>query len=267
MPQGPVTSGDLAAAAFTLQTSEKNSSRGYKAPSTYTTMPNRRSAALLLLFGSALFAGLLFSNGHHNNNRKRRRLSRKLLEAGETVPVHPQCARGNPDKLVDRPLLLYKYSRTGSTWLAWSGKTLRATTRPMIWTHEAQKCIKKDSAETDKADELSTWYAEYFGRETDGSVISLDNKSGMSLDCLITAGKKQKRMGSLIATTNPHESHAETPDFTPEQWRRIFDAAPNLTLGVLNRIARSTGNLWNQETHGKRGLYKGFAKEDHGECR
>ena len=113
---------------------------GYKA---YMAMPNQRSAALLLLFGSAAFVGLLFSSGHHNNNRKRRRPSRKLLEAGGTVPVHPQCARGNPDGIVDRPLLLYKYSRTGSTWLAWSGKTLRATKRPMIWTHEAQKCTKK----------------------------------------------------------------------------------------------------------------------------
>ena len=154
-------------------------------------MPNRQSAAFLLLLGVAS-AGLLVSrdgnNGNRKRNRARRRTSHNLLDTPThpTATVHPQCARGNPDGLVDRPLLLYKYSRTGSTWLAWSGKTLRSTTRPMIWMHEAQKCLAKDS--TDKADDLSTWFAEYFGRETDGSIISLDNKHAMNSECLITAG-------------------------------------------------------------------------------
>ena len=229
-------------------------------------MPNRQSAAFFLLLGVA-FAGLLVSrdgnNGNRKQNRARRRTSRTLLDT--TLPaatVHTQCARGNPDGLVDRPLLLYKYSRTGSTWLAWSGKTLRSTTRPMIWMHEAQKCLAKDS--TDKADDLSTWFAEYFGRET-GGIISLNNKHAMNSECLITAGKKDKRMGSLIATTNPHESHVETPDFIPQQWKKIFDAAPNLTLGVLvrtNAVKRAISALASHVQLEICGIKKLTGKED-----
>ena len=237
-------------------------------------MPNRRSAAVFLLLGVA-FAGLLVSrdgsngNGNRKRNRARRRTSRNLLDSTTdtthpTATNHPQCARGNPDGLVDRPLLLYKYSRTGSTWLAWSGKTLRSKTRPMRWTHEAHgKCLAKDS--TAKTDDLSTWFAEYFGRETDGSFISLDNKHGMEPECLVTAGKKDKRMGSLIATFNPHESHAETPDFSPEQWKKIFDAAPNLTLGVLvrtNSVKRAISALASHVQLEICGIKKLTGKED-----
>lgn len=147
--------------------------------------------------------------------------------------VHGQCDRGNPDDLTERPLLIFKYSRTGSTWLAWTGNTLKlASGKKMIWTHEAQKCIK------DSADGLSTWFTEYFGRETDGEIISIATKkahTGMNRDCLVTVGKKDKRMGSLIATINPHESHYDTPEFSAEQWEQIFEAAPNLAIGVLVR--------------------------------
>ena len=123
--------------------------------------------------------------------------------------------------------------------------------------------MAKDS--TDRAEDLSTWYAEYFGRDTDGTIISLDNKHVMNSECLITAGKKDKRMGSLIATTNPHESHVETPDFTPEQWKKIFDAAPNLTLGVLvrtNSVKRAISALASHIQLEICGIKKLTGKED-----
>ena len=42
--------------------------------------------------------------------------------------IHPACARGNPDGLKERPLLILKYSRTGSTWLGhcWQANDLGA---------------------------------------------------------------------------------------------------------------------------------------------
>lgn len=129
--------------------------------------------------------------------------------------------------------------------------------------HEAQKCLAKDS--TDQADDLSTWFAEYFGRETNGAIISLDNKHAMNPECLVTAGKKDKRMGSLIATTNPHESHVETPEFTPDQWKKIFDAAPNLTLGVLvrtNAVKRAISALASHVQLEICGIKKLTGKED-----
>ena len=159
--------------------------------------------------------------------------------------VHSQCARGNPKDLKERPLLIFKYSRTGSTWLAWTGNTVKlASGKSMVWTHEATKCDKDRDETTKTATAAGTveWLKEYFGHETDGKLINEPNRhvprseGGMQAECLQNAGVEDPdSIGVTIATLNPHESHVETPDFSEEQWEDIFSADQNLAMGVLVR--------------------------------
>ena len=146
--------------------------------------------------------------------------------------IHPACARGNPDDLKERPLLILKYSRTGSTWLAWTGNTMElANGKPMTWVHEAQGCGGKIGAE-----EMTTWFEEFYGRETNGKIVNAANSQKFNSKCLETAKVENvDDIGVLVATLNPHESHNETALLSEEQWGRIFAAAPNLAVGVLVR--------------------------------
>jgi len=163
----------------------------------------------------------------------------------EEFLLHNQCALGNPSGLSDRPLLLLKYSRTGSTWLAWTGKTLRMSGKPMTWVHEAQKC-----SESYSADELSTWFAEYYSRTTNGTMNGKEARHKHIIDhtCLPTVGRDPSAdLGVLVATLNPHGSHEETPEFTDEQWSDIFDSAvPDLAVGMLvrtNAVKRAISSI------------------------
>ena len=151
--------------------------------------------------------------------------------------IHPACARGNPDGLKERPLLILKYSRTGSTWLAWTGNTMElASGKPMTWVHEAQGCGGKVGAEA-----MTTWFEEFYGRETNGKMVNKANlhthgSLGMDKKCLETVkADNVDDIGVLVATLNPHESHNETAPLSEEQWGRIFAAAPDLAVGVLVR--------------------------------
>ena len=63
-------------------------------------------------------------------------------------------------------MLLFKYARTGSTWLAWTGSKLRLQSDlAMTWIHETQKCMldQYESPEEEAAD-LATWLSEYFSK-------------------------------------------------------------------------------------------------------
>jgi hypothetical protein len=176
-------------------------------------------------------------------------LTSKLAVAPEgSRDIHPACARGNPEDLKDRPLLILKYSRTGSTWLAWTGNTMElASGKSMAWVHEAQGCGGDTGAE-----EMTTWFEEFYGRETEGKMVNAanfnrinDGPNALSSKCLETVKWKMNKwkdtaenledIGVLVATLNPHESHVDTPPLTDEQWGRIFAAAPNLAVGVLVR--------------------------------
>ena len=182
--------------------------------------------------------GLLFGSGSTYAQLQGSRVrSRRVEREFNLEEVHAQCGRGNPEDLKNRPLLILKYARTGSTWLAWTGNTLRLDSgKPMVWTHEAQGCGKLSS------EDLTTWLEEYFSRETDGRAVTRNNlhknnhgPHGLSSKCLATAGEDPDKLGVLVATLNPHESHDETPPLSDEQWERIFTAAPDLAIGVLVR--------------------------------
>ena len=178
--------------------------------------------------------------------RRGRRLMEEVddLKEKDQGAVHSQCARGNPKDLKERPLLIFKYSRTGSTWLAWTGNTVKlASGKNMVWTHEATKCDKDRDETTKTATAAGTveWLKEYFGHETDGKLINEPNRhvprseGGMQSECLQNAGEDPDNIGVTIATLNPHESHVETPDLSDEEWEDIFGADPNLAMGVLVR--------------------------------
>jgi len=196
----------------------------------------RTSIAIRFLL--ALLFGSCNCNAQQQRPQESRVRSRRIEREFKLKEVHAQCDRGNPDDLQDRPLLILKYSRTGSTWLAWTGNTLElASGKPMVWTHEAQGC----GGDLD-AEELTTWLEEYFGRETDGNVVTQNNlhknndgPHALASKCLVTAGEDPDKFGVLVATLNPHESHADTPPLSDEQWERIFKAAPDLAIGVLVR--------------------------------
>ena len=149
------------------------------------------------------------------------RLAEANVPEGSKV-IPPSCARGNPQDLMERPLLILKYSRTGSTWLAWTGQTMElASGKEMNWVHEAQGCGGRVDAE-----ELTTWFEEYYGRETDGKVVTQDNFNknndgphALPSKCLETVkAENVDDIGVLVATLNPHASHNETPPLSDNQW-------------------------------------------------
>ena len=160
--------------------------------------------------------------------------------------LHAQCARATPSDqqqlAKNRPLLLLKYSRTGSTWLAWTGSTLRSSGQPMTWVHEAQGCIRDENGDKfdtpEMAEHLSTWFKEYFSKTTHGGVMNGRHaKHAKIIDhkCLETVGRDPSELGVMAATLNPHVSHAETPELTDEEWGEIFDRNPDLAIAVLVR--------------------------------
>ena len=164
--------------------------------------------------------------------------------------LHEQCIQLDADSMSsdqpsNRPMLLFKYARTGSTWLAWTGSKLRLQSGlAMTWIHETQKCMldQYESPQEEAAD-LATWLSEYFSKVPQEEALvntraNLKNGSGskhVNHQCLVTAGKDGEAMGSNIATLNPHASHEETPDVSDEQWADIFEANPTLAMGVLVR--------------------------------
>ena len=142
-------------------------------------------------------------------------------------------------------MLLFKYARTGSTWLAWTGSQLRLQSGlTMTWIHETQKCMMDQyEMPEEKAADMATWLSEYFAKVPQEEALvntkaNLKNRGGskhVNHQCLVTAGKDADEMGSNIATLGPHVTHEETPDLTDEQWANIFEANPTLAMGVLVR--------------------------------
>mmetsp|Transcript_19840 Transcript_19840/g.44214 ORF Transcript_19840/g.44214 Transcript_19840/m.44214 type:complete len:395 (-) Transcript_19840:265-1449(-) len=149
--------------------------------------------------------------------------------------LHPQCYRENPTDYKNRPVLLFKYSRTGSTWLAWTGKILKLQNkRQMMWNWEVQDCNRRGF----DTDGLVKYFVEYYTRDQNGTLIDLKNASPdyMKLRCLHTVDPKVVDDGGpLIATINPHETHEKSPPLDSKDWKKIFDAVPNLAVGVLVR--------------------------------
>ena len=221
------------------------------------------STSFNLLLGSFLFWALsivatataaIISTSHANRNnsncplRRREEQTTAYAEAADSA-LHEQCVQFDSDSIItsdhaNRPLLLFKYARTGSTWLAWTGSKLRLQSGlEMTWIHETQKCMLDNESKEEEAADLATWLSEFFAKVPQEEALintreNLKNGSGskhVNHQCLVTAGKDTETMGSNIATLNPHASHEETPDLSDEQWAEIFEANPDLAMGVLVR--------------------------------
>ena len=94
--------------------------------------------------------------------------------------IHSQCidrqslasTNNGGSAIINRPLLILKYARTGSTWLVWSGNTLRLRSggQQMVWTSEAEGCGQPYT------DDLMLWWEEYYN-PTDRDVrVRLNNR-------------------------------------------------------------------------------------------
>mmetsp|Transcript_10810 Transcript_10810/g.22873 ORF Transcript_10810/g.22873 Transcript_10810/m.22873 type:complete len:418 (+) Transcript_10810:172-1425(+) len=186
-----------------------------------------------------------------NSEEREERMSSAAADSNllaQQALLHAQCARATPSDqqqqqlAKNRPLLLLKYSRTGSTWLAWTGSTLRSSGKPMTWVSEAQGCIRDENGDKFDtpvlAEHLSNWFKEYFSKTTRGGVMNsrhakhakiIDNK------CLETVGRDPSELGVMAATLNPHVDHPETPEITDEEWGEIFHENPDLAIAVLVR--------------------------------
>lgn len=90
---------------------------------------------------------------------------------------------------------------------------------------------------------------EYFGRHQNGTYIRMENyhdpnpkrnpdrlPSFMKFRCLQTVNPDVRDEGGpLIATLQPHETRVKSPPLSDDHWRQIFEAVPNLAVGVLVR--------------------------------
>ena len=202
-----------------------------------------------------------------------------------TKSIHPQCIdrqslaltneNGDDSANVNRPLLILKYARTGSTWLVWSGNTLRlrSGSQQMVWTSEAEGCGEPYT------DDLMMWWEEYYN-PTDREVrMRLNNRedyqnpkcplTGKTFVDYVTKGlrgherkhDRKTELGSFVSTIDwkisireddsfqvldwqtddPYHQEGENvlgkdvPNLTLDQWEHLFAAVPNLALGVLVR--------------------------------
>lgn len=113
----------------------------------------------------------------------------------------------------NRPMLLFKYARTGSTWLAWTGSQLRLQSgRTMTWIHETQKCMMDQYESPDKkAADMATWLSEYFAKVPQEEALvntkaNLKNRGGskhVNHQCLVTAGKDSEGNGEQHCHARP----------------------------------------------------------------
>ena len=166
--------------------------------------------------------------------------------------IHPQCSRGTSN-LKDRPMVVFKSARTGSTWLGWTFQELKLRSgREILLTTEVGACGKIFN------NQLAKWFIKYFkqgqtrGEGTDGN---MSNKSRhgrrLKLKCRVNEDS-DANYGPIVATidvkSNPDNMPEEemVPDLTLEQWGEVFKAVPNLAIGVLvrtNAVKRAISSI------------------------
>ena len=137
-------------------------------------------------------------------------------------------------------------SRTGSTWFAYTGALLELESKkPPLFNWEMDTC---NIAGFD-SDGFVKYAQEYFGRHQNGTYIRMENyhdpnpkrnpdrlPSFMKFRCLQTVNPDVRDEGGpLIATLQPHETRVKSPPLSDDHWRQIFEAVPNLAVGVLVR--------------------------------
>mmetsp|Transcript_30342 Transcript_30342/g.66712 ORF Transcript_30342/g.66712 Transcript_30342/m.66712 type:complete len:650 (+) Transcript_30342:117-2066(+) len=197
-------------------------------------------------------------------------------DAAPTAPttIHPQCV--DPNTLTnsqqlsaDRPILILKYARTGSTWLVWSGQTLKlSNNRTMIWTSEAEGCGQPYS------DDLMKWFIEYYHPTDRDTRMRLNNRPNyLNNKCKLYSGRlyinyeqghkrkhnRQTELGSFVSTIdwkiatkdigdNGNETLTTLDWHTDDPFHRKGDNVlgkdiPDLTLTQWGQLFQSVPNL------------------------
>ena len=171
--------------------------------------------------------------------------------------IHSQCARGTSE-LKNRPMIIFKSARTGSTWLAWTGQELELVSgKKMLWTTEVGGCAKLYNSQ------LVKWLIKYFtqGREA-GETNTVGTEERNKVEDHGRKLKPKCRMqgsgvddyGPIIATIDVRKTPNDIPedewvpnlDLSLEQWGEVFKAVPDLAIGVLvrtNAVKRAISSI------------------------
>ena len=199
------------------------------------------------------------------------------VDTAPTAPttIHPQCV--DPSTLTknsqqlspDRPILILKYARTGSTWLVWSGQTLElSNNRTMVWTSEAEGCGQPYS------DDLMQWFVEYYHPTSRDTRMRLNRRPNYQNNkCTLYSGKlyvnyerghkrkhnRQTDLGSFVSTIDWKIATKDTDDdgnetvttldwHTDDPFHKKGDNVlgrdiPDLTLTQWGQLFQSVPNL------------------------
>ena len=175
-----------------------------------------------------------------------------VKETSTSSLIHSQCARGTSN-LKDRPMVIFKSARTGSTWLGWTFQELKLKSgKQVLLTTEVGSCGKIFK------NQLAKWFIKYFnqgqkrGEGTDGNMSSTGRHGRrLKLKCRVDEDS-DTNYGPIVATidvkANPDDMPEEemVPDLTLEQWGEVFKAVPNLAIGVLvrtNAVKRAISSI------------------------
>ena len=192
------------------------------------------------------------SNAQLPNDESTQTEAMTKVEEGDTASLlYPQCARGKSD-LKDRPMIIFKSARTGSTWLGWTFQELKLRSgKEILLTTEVGGCGKIFNRQ------LVKWFIKYFnqgrkGLKNDNEEPRIDHHGRrLKLKCQVHEDGNNN-YGPIVATvdvkSNPEDIPEDeaVPDLTLEQWGEVFEAVPDLAIGVLvrtNAVKRAISSI------------------------
>jgi hypothetical protein len=175
----------------------------------------------------------------------------KVEESQTAFLIHPQCSRGTSD-LKNRPMIIFKSARTGSTWLGLTFQELKLKSgKEILLTTEVNACGKIFNSQ------LAKWFVKFFNQGRKGAEanenLSSKNRHGrrLKLKCRVDENGN-KTFGPIVATldvkSNPDNMPDDeaVPDLTLDQWGEVFKAVPDLAIGVLvrtNAVKRAISSI------------------------
>lgn len=193
--------------------------------------------------------GLSNDNEEYESTQSQTKALMTVEETPTSSLIHPQCARGISN-LKDRPMVIFKSARTGSTWFSWTFQEIKLKSgKQVLLTTEVGSCGKIFKSQ------LAKWFIKYFnqgqkrGEGTDGNMSSHGRR--LKLKCRVDEDS-DTNYGPIVATidvkSNPDDMPEEemVPDLTLEQWGEVFKAVPNLAIGVLvrtNAVKRAISSI------------------------
>ena len=209
--------------------------------------------------GPSTSAPITGSSSKNASSDKISRTSHGTVPVGDgespNAVIHRQCARGKTE-LKNRPMIIFKSARTGSTWLAWTGQQLDLVSgKKMLWTTEVGSCGRLYH------NQLAKWFMKYF---TQGRTAGEANMEGtdeydevkrhgrnLKLKCRIQSSRAED-YGPILATIDVKKNPSEIPEdeWVPnlsfQQWGEVFNAVPDLAIGVLvrtNAVKRAISSI------------------------